>query len=146
MKKYEDCPSAANFGNKKFNNYEEDIYVGYRWFETFNKAGVLYPFGYGLSYTKFETSLKKAEATATGFEFTVSIKNTGTMPGKEAVQIYLQKPCAVLGNPARELAAFGKTALLQPGEEQKICLTVDLYSLASYDASGALRQQIRICD
>lgn len=59
------------------------------------------------------------------------------MPGKEAVQIYLQKPCAVLGNPARELAAFGKTALLQPGEEQEICLTVDLYSLASYDASGA---------
>ena len=74
MKKYEDCPSAANFGNKKFNNYEEDIYVGYRWFETFNKAGVLYPFGYGLSYTKFETNLKKAEATATGFEFNVSIK------------------------------------------------------------------------
>lgn len=137
MKKYEDCPSTANFGNKEFNNYEEDIYVGYRWFETFNKAGVLYPFGYGLSYTEFETSLKKAEATASGFEFTVSIKNTGTMPGKEAVQIYLQKPCAVLGNPARELAAFGKTALLQPGEEQEICLTVDLYSLASYDASGA---------
>lgn len=137
MRNYNDCPSATNYGNKEFNNYEEDIYVGYRWFETFNKDGVLYPFGYGLSYTEFETSLKKAEATATGFEFTVSIKNTGALPGKEAVQIYLQKPCAVLGNPARELAAFGKTALLQPGEEQEICLTVDLYSLASYDAGGA---------
>ena len=137
MKKYEDCPSAANFGNKKFNNYEEDIYVGYRWFETFNQAGVLYPFGFGLSYTDFNISLKEAKATDGGFKFTVSVKNTGKRAGKEAVQIYLQKPCAVLGNPSRELAAFAKTALLQPGDEQEIELEVNLYALASYDAAGA---------
>ncbi len=137
MKKYENCPSAANFGNKKFNNYEEDIYVGYRWFETFNQAGVLYPFGYGLSYTNFDISLKEAKATKSGFKFAVSVKNTGKLAGKEAVQIYLQKPCAVLGNPSRELAAFAKTALLQPGEEQKLELEADLYALASYDAAGA---------
>lgn len=134
---YEDYPSAASFGAKAFNHYEEDIYVGYRWFETFYPENVLYPFGFGLSYTDFEMNCVSKHGTENGFEFEVSVQNTGSQHGgKEVVQIYLEKPCAKLGNPSRILAGFAKTALLAPGETQTVSVFVPMERLSSYDDSG----------
>lgn len=131
-KTYADYPSADHFGNREYNEYWEDIYVGYRWFETFDQDKVLYPFGYGLSYTQFSL-----ETEQTGEKtFQVTVTNTGHRPGREAVMLYVRKPCGVLGNPARELMAFGKTGELAPGEHQTLTLTATNYQLSSYDDSG----------
>ena len=130
-RQYGDYPSAANFGNREANRYAEDIYVGYRWFETFEKDKVLYPFGYGLSYTTFDV---KAEGE--GLTYRAAVTNTGNHSGKHTVMLFAQKPCGVLGNPSRELVAFAKTKLLAPGESQTLYLTVDTYHLASYDDAG----------
>ena len=100
---YEDFPSAADFGNKEYNNYTEDIYVGYRYFETFSKNRVLYPFGFGLTYGEFETKFVSAKEKEDGFELTVEVKNKGEHASAYAPQIYVEKPCGVLGNPYREL-------------------------------------------
>lgn len=135
-REYTDYPSAADFANHDFNNYTEDIYVGYRYFETFAPKKVLYPFGFGLSYTEFETSLKEAKAKEDGFYFTVTVKNTGSRAGKKPVMLYVEKPQGELGNPTRELAAFGKTKLLEPNEEQEIEFFVSMYQLQSYDSQG----------
>ena len=129
---YEDYPSAGHFGGKQYNEYFEDIYVGYRYFETFAPEKVRYPFGYGLSYTTFD---KTAEITGP-FRWSVTVTNTGAYSGKESVLIYLQKPCGQLGNPVRELAAFAKTKLLAPGESQTLELSVSRQSLASFDDAG----------
>ena len=129
---YADYPSAGHFGGKEFNEYFEDIYVGYRWFETFGPDKVRYPFGYGLSYTTFETAAEPAGALS----WEVTVTNTGTYPGRETALLYVAKPCGCLGNPARELAAFGKTRLLQPGESQTLTLSVSREQLASFDDSG----------
>ena len=134
--RYEDYPSAGDFANRDFNNYTEDIYVGYRYFETFAKEKVLYPFGFGLSYTDFSVTLKNAAALDNGFSFQVSVKNTGNAAGKRPVMLYLEKPQGKLGNPCRELAAFAKTKLLQPGEAQELELFVSVYQLTSYDSQG----------
>lgn len=129
---YEDYPSAAHFGGKKRNEYWEDIYVGYRYFETFAKDKVRYPFGYGLSYTTFQK-----EVAPTGErQWQVTVTNTGDFPGKETALLYLQKPCGKLGNPVRELVAFAKTNLLQPGESQTLELSVAQEQLASFDEVG----------
>ncbi len=130
-KTYDDHPSASCFGNRDANFYEEDIYVGYRWFETFAKDRVLYPFGYGLSYTSFALH---TQGEALSYRATVT--NTGTCPGKNTVLLFAEKPCGVLGNPSRELVAFGKTKLLQPGESEMLPLSLQEYQLASYDDSG----------
>lgn len=131
-KKYEDYPSAEHFGGKDRNEYWEDIYVGYRYFETFAKDKVLYPFGYGLSYTSFT---KEVEAVS-DFRYKVTVKNTGAVAGKETVLLYLQKPCMALGNPARELVAFAKTKELLPGESQTLELEIARNQLASFDEAG----------
>ena len=133
-----DYPSAANFGSPCGDRYQEDIYVGYRYFETFEaaKGKVLYPFGFGLSYTSFEM---KSGMTAgeEGCAFSVRVKNTGAMPGKEVVQVYVSAPQGKLGKPSRALATFAKTRCLAPGEEQEVRLEVTKRSVASYDDSGA---------
>ena len=131
-KRYEDYPSAAHFGGKKRNEYWEDIYVGYRYFETFGKEQVRYCFGYGLSYTTFQ---KEIQATGDR-QWQVTVTNTGALPGKETVLLFLQKPCGKLGNPARELVAFAKTAQLQPGQQAVLDLSVSEEQLASFDESG----------
>lgn len=137
VKKYEDYPCAEHFGAKKYNNYYEDIYVGYRFFETFQKEDVLFPFGFGLSYTTFSWSFKKCEQTSDGFNLICTVKNTGDMySGREVLQCYSEKPCGELGNPSRELAAFKKTKLLSPGEEEEIALFVKKEQLSSYDQTG----------
>lgn len=137
VKKYENYPCAEHFGALKFNNYYEDIYVGYRYFETFRKDDVLFPFGFGLSYTDFSWQVKKCEHTDDGFSFTCTVKNIGeTYAGREVMQCYAEKPCGDLGNPSRELVSFKKTKFLSPGEEEDITLFVKKESLASYDQTG----------
>ena len=131
-KDYRSYPSADCFGDPNANEYREDIYVGYRWFETFHPEDVLYPLGYGLSYTDFSVTIRHTAP----LEFRAEVVNTGKFPGKEAVMLFVQKPCEPLGNPARELAAFGKTGLLEPGQRQELTLTVTEYQLSSYDDSG----------
>lgn len=136
-KNYYDYPSSAQFGNKKTNEYTEDIFVGYRYFESFAKEKVLYPFGFGLSYTDFDIKCDKAEAVDNGFEFEFTVTNTGEVAGKEIVQLYLNKPCGKLGNPKRELVGFAKTELIEPNGSQKVTVSVDLYQLTSYDDCGS---------
>ena len=132
-RRYEDYPSSSCFGAKEANEYREDIYVGYRWFETFEKEKVLYPFGYGLSYTSFEIRTEQVSPRT----FRITVTNTGTVSGKETVMLFAEKPQGTLGNPARELVAFGKTRELAPGEAQELTLAAPRYQLASYDDSGA---------
>lgn len=134
-KRYENYPSSANFGGKDFNEYKEDIYVGYRYFETFAKSKVLYPFGYGLGYTEFEISANTVEKSNDKFIFNVGVKNIGNTIGREVVQLYLSKPCGKLGNPEKILVAFVKTAELKSGESETIELIVETNQLASYDES-----------
>lgn len=129
---YEDHPSSSHFGVREANEYWEDIYVGYRWFETFGKDKVLYPFGYGLSYTSFRTDVASQDPLI----YQAIVTNTGSYPGKDTVMLFVEKPCGVLGNPARELVAFAKTRQLQPGESQSLTLECSAYQISSYDDSG----------
>ena len=131
-----DYPSTENFGDPFKNYYKEDIYVGYRYFETFARDKVLYPFGYGLSYTIFE--MKAEVLKNTGDEITVSamVANTGELKGKEVVQVYVKVPQGKLGNPARKLIGFAKTKELESGEQEEVCIVIPKYDMASYDDSG----------
>lgn len=132
----EDYPSADNFGDRERNFYCEDIYVGYRYFETFAKDRVRYPFGFGLSYTDFETdTIDTAEADGV-LSFTVSVKNTGKFSGKEVVQLYCEAPQGRLGKPSRILCGYEKTKMLLPGESETLTITVKIQDIASYDDSG----------
>ena len=133
-----DYPASANFGGEEVNRYAEDIYVGYRYFETFDAARkkVQYPFGYGLSYTVFAVNCNM-ETTEDGCIFHVGVKNLGSCAGKEVVQVYVGAPQGRLGKPARSLAAYAKTKCLKPGEEQELHLSVEKRLFASYDDSGA---------
>jgi beta-glucosidase len=112
--------------------YEEGIYVGYRYFQTAD-APVSYPFGYGKSYTTFEYSKPVVKATADGFTATITVKNTGSVAGKEAVQLYVAAPAGGLEKPAFELKGFAKTKELAPGEAQTLTINVDKYTLASFN-------------
>lgn len=131
-----DYPSTRHFGDRVRNFYAEDIYVGYRYFETFAKDKVLYPFGFGLSYTDF--SMEDVRFTADGEKIVVevSVKNTGACPGKEVVQIYVCPPQGKLGKPVRNLIRFGKTTLLAPGEKEDMEFSFSLKEAASYDDGG----------
>lgn len=115
-----------------YTNYEEDIYVGYRYFDTFDKA-VSYPFGYGLSYTTFEYGTPKLTQNTDSCTLTVDITNTGSRPGKEIVELYVKAPAGKLSKPAQELKAFAKTRELKPGEQQTVTLQVAIADLASFD-------------
>ena len=130
-----DYPSDKYFHNTERNFYTEDIYVGYRWFETFAKEKVRYPFGFGLSYTDFEIS---AGASFDGDKVTVTatVKNIGSCAGKEVVQVYCEAPQGKLGKPAKVLCGFEKTKELAPGEEQTLTITVEERKFSSYDDSG----------
>ena len=152
---YLDIPSSANFPynyknvqrgewdflwggpqrqskNVDYTEYAEGIYVGYRYFQTAG-APVSYPFGYGKSYTTFEYSKPVVKATAEGFTATVTVKNTGSVAGKEAVQLYVAAPAGGLEKPAYELKGFAKTKELAPGETQTLTINVDKYTLASFN-------------
>ncbi len=135
-KRYEDFSSAKDFGGKDFNVYTEDIYVGYRYFETFAPECALYPFGFGLSYTEFRTEFVGAKKTDEGVEITCSVKNIGERYSKQVIQLYVEKPCGAMGNPYRELAAFKKTRELAPGETIEVTLLLPEREMASYDEKG----------
>lgn len=135
--KASDYPSDANFGREKNRDiYAEDIYVGYRYFETFAKEKVLYPFGFGLSYTEFEIKTVKAEITEGAVKLSVLVKNIGSYKGKEVIEVYCEAPQGKLGKAARVLCGFEKTRELAPQEEQVVEIAVDISKLASYDDSG----------
>ncbi len=154
---FEDTPSAKNFPvdqkanvnimtgntlkseikNVDYTNYEEDIYVGYRYYDSFGKE-VAYPFGYGLSYTTFEYG--KVDVNEKNGVFTVkaTVKNTGKVAGKEVVELYVAAPNSKASNkPEKELRAFAKTKSLEPGEETEVVMTFKASDLASYDTEGA---------
>jgi beta-glucosidase len=132
----EDYPSDANFGNEVRNFYQEDIYVGYRYFETFAKDKVQYPFGYGLSYTTFEIAGSLAAVSGAELLVKATVTNTGSRAGKEVVQVYVEAPCGTLGKPARVLAGFAKTEELAPGTSEELSITIPKSAFASYDDDG----------
>ena len=131
-----DYPSDPYFGDINRNFYTEDIYVGYRYFETFAKDKVRYPFGYGLSYTTFDVKALSSEINDDVISVEVSVKNTGSYKGKEVVQLYLEAPQGELGKAARVLCGYEKTKELAPEEEQILKIDVKLSDFASYDDSG----------
>lgn len=131
-----DYPSDKFFGGKLRNFYSEDIYVGYRYFETFAQDKVKYPFGFGLSYTRFDVNGCLSEEKNEAFSFDINVKNIGDFSGKEVVQLYAEAPQGKLGKALRVLCGYEKTKELKPGEEQKITIDVKLADLASYDDSG----------
>ena len=135
--RYEDYPSAKDFLGEDYNNYTEDIFVGYRYFETFQPDVVQFPFGYGLSYTTFETSGASVEAQGDTYILRAQVKNTGSRPGRDVLQVYVQAPQGKLGKASRVLVGFEKTRLLQPGESQSLEIAFPLYAAASFDDSGA---------
>lgn len=132
----EDYPSTENFGDPFKNYYKEDIYVGYRYFETFAKDKVLYPFGYGLSYTSFGIKAEILKNSEEELTVSAEVVNTGAVKGKEVVQVYAKVPQGKLGNPARRLIGFAKTGELKPGEKEEVVIVIPKYDLTSYDDSG----------
>ncbi len=154
--KFEDAASSANFPTEgamsslnmtdpkekksevklwDYTDYEEDIYVGYRYFDSFGKQ-VSYPFGYGLSYTTFEYGTPQVKAENGTYTVTVDVKNTGKLPGKEVVELYVSAPQGGdLNKPEKELKAFAKTKELKPGETTSVTMTVKTFDLASYNES-----------
>lgn len=139
-KSIEDYPSHKNFGDAARNIYEEDIYVGYRYFETFAKDKVLFPFGFGLSYSTFSLKTNTFNYTGSGEDlkvsFSVDVTNTGKVPAKETVQVYVQPPQGKLGKPLRNLIAFKKTMELKPAETQTLEFGIDWKTFASFDDTG----------
>lgn len=138
---YLDYPSAAGFlESEEYVNYYEDIYVGYRYFETLPGMAdrVLYGFGYGLSYTSFSIETECLRECEDGFSINCRVRNVGDRAGREVIQVYASAPQGVLGKPKRELVAFAKTALLDSGQEQELTLRFALEQLASYDDLGKL--------
>lgn len=123
-------------------DYFDDIYVGYRYFETIPGAAekVRYPFGFGLSYTDFEFSGAFCGESDGKIVAAVTVKNIGKVPGKEVVQLYYSAPQGKLGKPAKELAAFKKTKLLSPGESEAIALSFDIGDMASFDDLGKIKK------
>lgn len=146
---YERYPTTDNFFRNKFGvdtqgfnatfwhtDYTEDVYVGYRYFETFDPSAVIYEFGYGLSYTTFAFSNYSVTNDNKNINVSVDVKNTGNYAGKEVVQVYFSAPQGVLGKPAKELAAYQKTDLLQPGQTQTVKLSFPISDMSSYDDTG----------
>ena len=119
-----------------YTNHEEDIYVGYRFFDTFNRE-VAYPFGFGLSYTTFEMSKPVVKAKGNAVEVSITVKNTGSVSGKEVAQVYVTAPKGRLEKPVQELKAFAKTRELKPGESQTLTMQIPVRDLASFDEANS---------
>ena len=139
----EDYPGCADFyDSEDYVHYYEDIYVGYRYFETLPGMAekVVYPFGFGLSYTRFSLTQEKILFTADEAEISVLVTNEGDCAGKEVVQVYYSAPQGLLGKPAKELAGYRKTKLLAPGESEQIVIRFPLSQMASYDDLGKVER------
>ena len=132
-----DHASSRHFPSRnKVSNHEEDIYVGYRYFDTFGKD-VSYPFGYGMSYTTFEYSKPSVKVSGDNITVSVTVKNTGSVSGKEIAQVYVSAPAGQLEKPAQELKAFAKTRELKPGESQVLTMQLKRRDLASFDEANS---------
>ena len=145
----EDYPSTENFHKSVYYvDYNEDIYVGYRYFETIPGAAekVNYPFGFGLSYTSFETEVLGAEEKDGKIVVKAAVTNTGKRAGKEVVQLYYGAPQGKLGKPAKELGAYRKTRLLQPGETQRVVLSFTVEDMASFDDLGKVAKSAYVLE
>ena len=145
----DDYPGCIDFyDSDTYVNYTEDIYVGYRYFETIAGAAekVVYPFGFGLSYTRFSLTEKQVSFTEDEAEVRVKVTNEGGCPGKEVVQVYFSAPQGLLGKPAKELAAYRKTKLLSPGESEEIVIRFPLSQMASYDDLGKVARSARVLE
>ena len=127
-----DMSKWKNVKNVGYTLYDEDIYVGYRYFDTFDKT-VSYPFGYGLSYTTFSYNDVKAADNGSNVAVSVTVTNTGKRPGKEVAEVYVTAPKGAIEKPAQELKAFAKTRTLQPGESQTLTMNIDKADLASFN-------------
>lgn len=155
-KSLDDYPSTYNFHESRdYVDYTDDIYVGYRYFETIPGAAekVVYPFGYGLSYTSFDVETVSAGVVNSNctsetnkLYAKVRVTNTGKFSGKEVVQVYIAKPQGKLGKPAKELVAFEKTRELQPGESQLMILTWEINDMASYDDLGKVKKSAYVLE
>ena len=137
-KKYEDIPFANAYGHRNGDlqqeYYNEGIFVGYRYFDSFGVEPA-YPFGFGLSYTTFDIRFASAKMEGSRVTVLADVENTGAVAGKEVVQLYLSAPQGALGKEYQSLAAFAKTDLLAPGTSQQLALEFDLCNLASYRES-----------
>ncbi|WP_395243931.1 glycoside hydrolase family 3 N-terminal domain-containing protein [Agromyces sp. MMS24-K17] len=142
---YDDYPSAGNFGDPEVSVYAEDVFVGYRYFETFARDRVVFPFGFGLDYATLDVTVA-ATTTTVGdggrVRFVVDVVNTGGVhAGRQTVQVYASSPDGALSQPARVLAAYRKTGLLAPGGRERVVIEIALDDLASFDDSGATGQR-----
>ena len=133
---WEDQPKILDFGGRDDTRYLEGIYVGYRYYDSLQKK-VLFPFGYGLSYTDFAVKCEELTAERLELNVKVSVKNTGSARGKEVVQLYLSFPKSERNKPVRVLAGWGKTKELAPGEEQKLTVKINLKDVTIYDSEKA---------
>lgn len=141
--KVTDYPSTEHFhDNPYYVEYTEDIYVGYRYFETLPQArdAVVYPFGYGLSYTDFQIRVLEANIDGDPIAIKVAVKNVGRLPGKEVVQIYVEAPQGKLGKAKYSLVGFQKTKSLAPGEEELFTISFTPYSFSSFDDVGIIQK------
>lgn len=149
VKSFDDYPSSENFHESDdYVQYTEDIFVGYRYFETIpnKKDRVIYPFGYGLSYTTFEFSNLSACLLNEKIVVNLTVTNTGNYAGKEVVQVYYGAPVGKITKSAKELCAFQKTKLLLPGESQDMILHFDVQEMASYDDVGVVRKSAYVME
>jgi beta-glucosidase len=147
--KLEDYPSTYNFHESEaYVEYTDDIYVGYRYFETIRGAAdkVNYPFGFGLSYTSFDWSVVSAKEQSGIIEVRIHVTNTGCTEGKEVLQIYAGAPQGLLGKPAKSLVAFEKTRLLKAGESQLLSLKFSVDKMASYDDLGKVQKSAYVLE
>ncbi len=148
-KSYECFPGVKDF-SECFDHldYSEDIYVGYRYFETIPgaKENIRYPFGFGLSYTEFEISGLVCGSDGKKITAAVNVKNIGRAEGKEVIQLYYSAPQGKLGKPSKELAAFEKTKLLAPGESQTVALSFDIADMASFDDTGKIAKSAYVLE
>lgn len=146
---FEDYPSSRDFHKSKdYVEYSEDIFVGYRYFETVpkKKSRVIYPFGYGLSYTEFALSDISACCVSEQIVVSATVTNIGHTCGKEVVQVYFGAPAGKLEKPARVLSGFAKTELLQPGESQVLQITYAVTDMASYDDIGCIKRSCYVLE
>ena len=148
-REFGDYPSSEGFHESEdYVKYTEDVFVGYRYFETVpgKKDCVVYPFGYGLSYTSFEISDMAACDNGKKIFVTACVKNTGCYAGKEVVQLYYNPPVGNIPKPAIELCAFAKTPLLEPGESCTLTLSFDIDDMASYDDTGIIEKSAYVME
>lgn len=146
---YDAYPSAAGFyESDDYVEYTEDVFVGYRYFDTIAGQGekVAYPFGFGLTYTRFELSNTNFEHVDGKIVFTASVKNVGDLPGKQVVQIYCEAPSGKIDKPLRTLCGFAKTAQLECGESENLTITIDPYYFSTYDDTGIIQKSAYVLE